>query len=743
MPRLLNIKTDLSSYKTAQYGYDRRGAGPRNTNASGQPYELENLPTRNFDESDIGSSVQNRQFTDFILRGGQLLPETIATDVSRLTKMFKDLKSPNGLLFTAKQNVLSRSAVNVLAVSNDNANSKNRRALNNGLYLPTSTIAQAAVNPLGGHLLKQGLDPTSSTGPDGGILGGLLDDLFNLNIQDPLGNPTYFSTVAYNERKGSNESSSRLLGFTNSNINLNNSGENELYNYSGGPNSVLGVGRTSIKMLNDQRTGLNNTELINSKFFTTGKTLNTNFGFDYSVFKGGTTNPNFETFRGGTYFGDIKSSSIKSVSGRYAKFSNTNLNNLLGDLNSPPTFKLTNDNINGAKISTVGQSVFKPSGFQANTDGVTGLGSSLDYDKLMSSKPSAQVGNQNNDYLQAQILQDFRNKNVAPDYTNLNVRFPERVKLGDPGIKGNKTSYTKGKRDTAGQNLGPLDKLNALPLYQSSTNALTNEKPVNDFCKFRIGVINNDNPSLKTYIHFRAFLDSMDDSYTADWSSQKFAGRGENFYNYQGFDRSINLSWTVVAQSKEELIPMYKKLNYLASVTAPDYSNDGYMRGNLIELTIGGYLYNQVGIMKGINYTIPMDSPWEIAINDTSAGSDSNVKELPFMIKVSGFNFIPIHNFVPSIQKNEYKTTGDIGPNVKGDVYDYGEQRYIALDNGFNNNYTRKRKVVNFQVGDLQDGNDFDAEFSQDYLIDDFLSEDVTNGQNSLNDFRMGLGRVT
>ena len=717
MPRLLNIKTDLSSYKTAQYGYDRRGAGPRNTNASGQPYELENLPTRKFDESDIGSSVQNRQFTDFILRGGQLLPETIATDVSRLTKMFTDLKSPNGLLFTAKQNVLSRSAVNVLAVSNDAQNPKNRRALNNGLYLPTSTIAQAAVNPLGGHLLKQGLDPTASTGPDGGILGGILDDLFNLNIQDPLGNPTYFSTVAYNERKGSNESSSRLIGFTNINLNQNTKSGNELYNYSGGPNSVLGVGRTSIKMLNDQRTGLNNTELRNSNFFTTGKTLDTNFGFNYSVFKGGTTNPNFETFRGGTYFGDIQSSGIKSVTGRYATFSNTNLNPLLGDLNNPPTFKLTNDKINGAKISTVGQSVFKPSSFQANTDGVTGLGSSLDYGKLMSSKPSAQTGNQDNDYLQAQILQDFRkktkNKNstTAPDYTNLDVRFPKRVNLGDPGIKGNKTSYTKGKLDAAGKNLGPLDKLNALPLYQSKSNAQTTEKPVNDFCKFRIGVINNDNPSLKTYIHFRAFLDSMDDSYTADWSSQKFAGRGENFYNYQGFDRSVNLSWTVVAQSKEELIPMYKKLNYLASVTAPDYSKDGYMRGNLIELTVGGYLYNQVGIMKGVNYTVPMDSPWEISITDTSAGSDSSVKELPFMIKVSGFNFIPIHDFVPSIQKNEYKELNDIGPDAEGEVYNYGDERYIALDNGFSNNYKRKRKVTNFQVGELQDGNDLDAGF--------------------------------
>ena len=146
---------------------------------------------------------------------------------------------------------------------------------------------------------------------------------------------------------------------------------------------------------------------------------------------------------------------------------------------------------------------------------------------------------------------------------------------------------------------------------------------------------------------------------------------------------------------------MYQKLNYLASVCAPDYSSDGYMRGNLIELTVGGYLFNQVGIMKGINYTVPMESPWEIAINDTNGNPDKNVKELPFMIKVSGFNFIPIHNFVPSIQKNTFSLTDEkllenikannanLGQNLDtvGDLATFGEQRYIALSNGFNQNY--------------------------------------------------------
>ena len=661
MPRLLNIRTNLSDYQAPKYGYDRRGAGPRNTNASGQPYEVENIPKRSFNTSDFGKSTGPQISEDFLLRGGTLVPERIAKDVSRLEKMFFDTRSPNGLLFTSKQEVLSRTGVNVLATSTNSAdiNNKNRRAFNNGIYLPTSTLAQAAVNPLGGHLLKQGLDPTADTGPDGGILGGVLNDLFNLNIQDPLGNPTYFSTVAYRE-KTNNNTSSRLVGFLKNNLNGKN-GSTELYNYSGGPGSILGVGKTRINILNDQRTGRNNAILDNSNFFGTE-----NFGyFNYSVFK----NPRPFNFQGAKYFQGT------GVSGNYENVTGTNL--FGPDLSS---FKTTNDAVNGGFISKVGQSVFKVGGFQANNDVPKGLGTTLNYDQLMNSG-TTKVLNKENNYNGAQLIQDFRTKTdtdsvTAPSYIQgSKKRYEARVNLGEAGAENQSTSYVKG-------NGVALDKINELPLYKSSNVDILN-KDINDLCKFRIGVIDNDNPSLKTYIHFRAFLDGMDDSYTADWSSQKFSGRAENFYNYGGFDRNFNLSWTVVAQSKQELMPMYQKLNYLASACAPDYSKDGYMRGNLVELTIGGYLFNQVGIMKGIQYTIPMDSPWEIAIN-SNGDPDQSVKELPFMIKVSGFNFIPIHNFVPNVQKNTFRTTNEEnGSGVKGDISTFGDEKYISLSNGF------------------------------------------------------------
>jgi len=676
---LVNRRTNL---KSLRYGNDRRGGAD-----SGQPYIKSSIP--NGEGPGLGD-------TDFLLRGGSLTPGRVFDDVSRLTKMFFDFKSPNGLLFTIKQEGLSRSGVNIDAKL---AGSSNKKPFNEGVYLPTSTLAQAGVNAFGGHLLKQGINPFANT--NNADNSNLLSSGFGGVL--PLSQPLYLNTDANNERQNwatinVNQSKnilnrgSRLIGFLNDKINNDPQDNINLYSYSGGPGSTLGVGKTNIKLAsNEFRTGENNIFLRQSGFYNTGVSQDTNFGFNYSVFGKKQSGPTPYNFRGGTYFGDLNSGSGKSVTGLYQNL--TGLSLLEGD-----EIKITNDNINGTQINGASQNVFQSGSFQPSN--AQGLGTTLNYNQLQdSSNKSIGSGGDKNIYDTPTIKQDFRSKTDSDstkslDYSNYSQTIEGRVHLGNPFRSGNRTSYSKGVIDPAsGKPLGALDKINALPIYRSKNSQKNSEEyPTNDLVKFRIGIIDNNNPEFKQYIHFRAFLDSMDDSYSADWSTQKFAGRGENLYNYQGFDRSINLSWTVAAQSKEELIPMYQKLNYLASVCAPDYSNDGYMRGNLISLTVGGYLYEQVGIMKSIQYTVPSESPWNIAISENTtenefglATNDPSTKEMPMIIKVSGFSFIPIHDFVPSIQKNFYGGASSAGTNDTGKVSTFGDQRYISLSNGGEN----------------------------------------------------------
>ena len=70
--------------------------------------------------------------------------------------------------------------------------------------------------------------------------------------------------------------------------------------------------------------------------------------------------------------------------------------------------------------------------------------------------------------------------------------------------------------------------------------------------------------------------------------------------------------------------------------------------------------------------------------SSTAAGQsiegDASVKEMPMMVKVTGFSFTPIHNFVPKVQSVSFEDNGTLKA--------FGDQRYIALENqGGTNNY--------------------------------------------------------
>jgi hypothetical protein len=277
-------------------------------------------------------------------------------------------------------------------------------------------------------------------------------------------------------------------------------------------------------------------------------------------------------------------------------------------------------------------------------------------------------------------IMDFRNR---INYSDSTKNIEGRLNLGSPG---NKAGISTERDAGLAYSSTSYDRINALPLYQSDTvNDLL--FPTTDIIPFRIGVIDNDVPSKKTYIHFRAFLDNISDSYSAEWKKQNYIGRGEDLYTYGGFDRKVSLSWTVVAQSKKELIPMYKKLNYLASVVMPDYSLSGYMRGNMVTLTVGGYFNEQPGIITGFSFDMNDDSAtWEIGI-DENGNEDANTSQLPHLIKVKGFNFIPIHNFVPRLQKNIFgiakidpsTNLPKVTPDDNGVDVEYGKEHFIAL----------------------------------------------------------------
>lgn len=244
----------------------------------------------------------------------------------------------------------------------------------------------------------------------------------------------------------------------------------------------------------------------------------------------------------------------------------------------------------------------------------------------------------------------FPETNKPATHTINSTKYPTQVKkdvrygLGSPG----KRTATIGSREK-------VDLVNAAKPTDSSLET--------DLIKFNFQIITppssrsdeNINPSKpKTpNIQFRAFLDSFDDNFNADWAEHKYIGRGESFYTYGGFNRNVNISFKIAAQSEDEMKPLYEKIVYLASTTAPTYSSN-FMRGTIVRATVGDYLYRVPGVINSVNYSWDKSYPWQI-----QAQNDNNLsQELPTVLNCS-VSFMAIHDFVPQTGLYNFITSTD------------------------------------------------------------------------------------
>ncbi len=249
-----------------------------------------------------------------------------------------------------------------------------------------------------------------------------------------------------------------------------------------------------------------------------------------------------------------------------------------------------------------------------------------------------------------------------------------------------------------------LDLINAQLPYDQTTSEVIKNSDVggDDMVDFRIKVLSNDTAGLMKIIRFRAFLEGFQDSYNANYNEQKYVGRGDTFYNYTGFTREIGFGFKVVALSQGELIPMYKKLNYLASIMMPDYNQSGLMRGSMVKLTVGDYIKDLPGFIGGFTYAFNDAAPFEIGI-DGRGIRDPEIPQVPHMIDVQSFTFKPVHNFIAernsdsqgdtirryiSLNEKAYTST----PNIKAKSYNNFEE-----ENNPNTGEDTKREVQSNQ----------------------------------------------
>ena len=551
----MNFKTNLTTLK---YGMDRPGGGD-----SGQPFIQSPIETVETAPSVRNLYEANRTSLDFPIRGGSLtslangtyVANSALIDRERIQKFIES--APRGIAFVQKQTGLQLTnpktqvpnSLNFAGVSIGNAVLPVTQ-----VYNPLNTLAQVAVQGTGAHFNRHGVVPTIYESPQ---------QTYAYIVGAPDNNTEFTNRLAILRAL-------KLIGNTGFNLSRNVSTglgidpllverlgvsmlQGQLFNYSGGPGSVYGIGNTRIN-----------------------RTTNTDAA------------------------------------------------------NATPTVGFTNQGVNTA-YSAVGFTYEQIA--QQNT---------------RTTNPTAPT--------RARI-QDFRESLPAGttprvNYTLFNIANPGGlggIGVGNPGSILTSTNYTSSKATG-------IDLLNQNPLFYYNYAA---EDPwtaggnnTKDIIKFTFECLSNDgdeanpNSNIASAIVLRAFLDGqIADTNTAEYNPFKYLGRGETFRTYQGFTRSISFTFKMFAQSRAELKPLYTKLNHLISQVYPDYSPKyNLMRGSVVKLTIGDYIYRMPGFLENVNVTIDnSNTPWEIVLGGTQ---ESDVAQLPHMVTVA-CTFAPIMDILP------------------------------------------------------------------------------------------------
>jgi hypothetical protein len=297
-------------------------------------------------------------------------------------------------------------------------------------------------------------------------------------------------------------------------------------------------------------------------------------------------------------------------------------------------------------------------------------------------KPGVDRGNPRVTHIQHQKIQDAFSGTTG-NVSGSGITLPGGIALGGAG--GGATSIIKGKGGKYATYPVPVvkpgftadafrgDRINIIDYKRANfpiTSDLVYEKGVfnnpngipgaDDLVEFYFSslVLDGHNYCPAEVIVFRATFDSITDNHKPTWNAVKYMGRGDPLYTYDGYERDVSFGFTVHIGSRDEMKASWRKLNYLAGYTAPEYTSAGFIRAPLCRLNIGNLFKKMPGYISSLSYTFDnQGSTWETAhlegdrYNNTTDAtirdeSTPGVLQLPKTIQVA-VGFVPIGVYRP------------------------------------------------------------------------------------------------
>jgi len=219
---------------------------------------------------------------------------------------------------------------------------------------------------------------------------------------------------------------------------------------------------------------------------------------------------------------------------------------------------------------------------------------------------------------------------------------------------------------TSVDNLGELynhkefrgDSVNALDINNKTTDDIY-PNGAKDLIKFYF----QDGDQGHNVMPFRCTMTGFTDNFSPSWNRIDIMGRPDGAYLYSSFERSVSFNFIVAAMSRSEMIPMWRKINYLATYTMPDLSGNKKPSGPMMRITIGDLFQETPGFMTSLSYTIPDDATWDIA---EDSQSNTTSKQLPMMVDIA-MSFQIIGDYRPEQMGRAYSLSPGGASKVPGD----------------------------------------------------------------------------
>ena len=109
-------------------------------------------------------------------------------------------------------------------------------------------------------------------------------------------------------------------------------------------------------------------------------------------------------------------------------------------------------------------------------------------------------------------------------------------------------------------------------------------------------------------ITFRAYIDTISDSYSPGYGSESDQNRADPRYLYTSFERKVQISFKVVYEHSGNA--PWPKLKKLANLTTPGYGGGPWGQG--VFVTIGKLFNNEPMLIESLTYDWDNETPWSL-----------------------------------------------------------------------------------------------------------------------------------